>query len=150
MLRPQYIQEVIRHNFVPNILYDVHLPLFVLRNLLINHIKCGVYENIFCVFLCDNSFEGVTQNYIETCCIFITCCLRQEYGWVQDVELTWLTFILFLRYFTNHIIIQYLSYLIYVNTWHPIVIFQIPLRYFGYLWLTLIINLHSIKNQNLI
>ena len=121
MLRPQYIHEVIRHNCVPNILYGVYFLLFVWINLLINHMKCQVYENIFFVFLCDTYFEGVPQNYIETSCIFITCCLQQEYGWVQDVELTWINFILFLRASTKHVIIQSLSYFIYVNTWHPFV-----------------------------
>ena len=61
---PQYIQEVIHHNCVPNILYGVHFPLFVLRNLLINHMKYQVYENIFFVLLCDTYFEDVPQKYI--------------------------------------------------------------------------------------
>ena len=78
--------------------------------------KCQVYENIFYVFLCDTYFEGVPQNYIETSYIFITCCLQQEYGLVQDVELTWLAFIFLLIYLTKHIIIQSPNYLIYVNT----------------------------------
>ena len=125
-------------------MYDVHFPLFILINLLINHMKFQVCENIFLVFLCDTYFEGVTQKYIETSCIFITCCLQQEYDWVQYVELTWLTFILLLRYFTKHIKIQSLSYLIYVNTWHPFVRFCIPLRPFGSLWFTLI-NLPSLN-----
>ena len=80
MPRLQYIQEIIYHNYVPNVLYDEHFPLFVFINLLINHMKYQVYDNILFVFLCDTYFEGVTQNYIETSCIFITCCLRQEYG----------------------------------------------------------------------
>ena len=123
MMCPQYIQKLIHHNCVPNILYGVHFHLAILRNLLINHIKCQGYDNIFLVFLCDTYFECVPQKNIGTSYIFITCCLRQEYGWVQDVELTWFTFILLLRSSTKHIIIQYLSYLIYVNTWHPFVSF---------------------------
>ena len=87
MPRSQYIQEVSHHNFVPNILYGVYFSLFVWINLLINHMKCQVFKNIVPVFLCDTYFEGVPQNYIETSCIFITCCLQQEYGLVQDVEL---------------------------------------------------------------
>ena len=74
---PQYIQEAIHHSFVPNILYGVHFPLFILIKLLIDHMKYQIYDNIFFVFLSDNYFEGLTKKCIETSCIFITCCLRQ-------------------------------------------------------------------------
>ena len=50
MSSPKSIQEVIHHNYVLNVLYDVHFPLFVSINLLINHMKCQVYENILFAF----------------------------------------------------------------------------------------------------
>ena len=64
MPRPQYILEVIHHNYVPNILNGVYFPLFLWTNLLINHMKCQVYDNSFFVFFCDTYCEGVPQKYI--------------------------------------------------------------------------------------
>ena len=113
MPRPQFVQEAIHLSCVPNILYGVHFPLFVVISSLNNHMKCQVYDNMFFVLLCDTYFEVVPLKYIETSCIFSTCCLQQEYGLVQDVELTWLAFIFLLIYLTKHIIIQSLSYFLY-------------------------------------